>query len=493
MVAQGLRRAQDQLAGRVPPATRLALLQRAQMLQPTLDGARQMVGLALDAGDPERAAQIFAGLPPMVWRGDHASTGWFDHARQRLLQAGLAPPRLPESSDTLVISFAFPPFANTAGNVMARRIETAGERVDVISNDMTGRAGLDLSLYAAIRPLIGRHLLVTAENWPARATAARQFSEIVVEAVRSGATGRRHYREIRSRAMWAQSHFAAAALLAAGLADRWVAEFSDPCRLDLDGNPAQAPADEAWLEQMGISALIRDRGYPVPTGKPLMFWAEYLPFCLAERIIFTNPVQQALMLSQDDPQAVRDRARAVSEISPHPQPGPLLLSHLPATAPPDRLCRVGYFGHANPRRGLGELLHAMAALQPGVAQRLVLHVFGTPDPALPELVARLGLGRQVRISPPLGYLDALARMREMRWLFLNDTATAGAFARNPYLPSKLSDYLSADLPLLAVVEPDSPLANTPLPEGSIKAPAGDMPALQAALQTMLAGADADAM
>ena len=92
-------------------------------------------------------------------------------------------------SAQLVIAFAFPPFANVSGNVMARRIDAGVERVDVISNDMSGVAPLDGGLYGAIAAQIGQHIVLEAENYPARTAAFIDFADAAVQALQSDGFG----------------------------------------------------------------------------------------------------------------------------------------------------------------------------------------------------------------------------------------------------------------------------------------------------------------
>lgn len=467
--ARGLSRAQEQLAALISLDVQRALVERALTIQPTLARLRQLTAVHARMGDLPRARALLDQIPRFQWSAEGPDSSW--HDQMRALLDGPAPGG---PSDCLVIAFAFPPFANSSGNVMARRIEAMGRQVDVISNDMSGREPLDRSLYGAISPLIGQHLVLDCENLPASSAPFADFADKTVAALASGRFGRDSYAEVYSRSMWAQSHFAAAALLAAGRAERWVAEFSDPCRLDLNGQPAVMPADEAWLASSGIAALLRQRGHAVPTGRSLMFWAEYLPFCLADRIVFTNETQRGVMISQpEDPPEVRARAAAISEVIPQPSPGARIMAAMPLPKPLRGPIWIGYFGNANPRRDLSGLLHALAQLPETLRDKIRLHVHGKANPDLRPATHEMKIAGTVQIWPSLDYLDALARMRAMDWLFVNDTASAAEFGTNPYLPSKLADYTATGRPILAFVEPGSPLSRAALPAGSIRVDMAD--------------------
>ncbi|MDO5657530.1 MAG: hypothetical protein Q4G36_04335 [Paracoccus sp. (in: a-proteobacteria)] len=449
----------------LPARRRLAKAEAALREAPSLETLRSVVGPAAKAGQDARAGELLSAIPRFRWHEDGPDSTWHDAMTRRL---GGAVPRA-EPASRLVLAFAFPPFSNSSGNVMARRIMAEDVRVDVISNDMSGREGLDLPLYRALAPLIGQHLVLDAPNEPANAAAFAEFAEKAKDALRSGRFGRTHYDSVYSRAMWAQSHFAAAALLADGRAARWIAEFSDPCHLDLEGRPAGPPADDAWLESVGIAPMIRAAGFETPTGRKLMFWAEYMAFCLADEVIFTNEIQRDVMLAQPEiPEPLRQRVARVGRIMAQPVPGPAIMAHVLPAPPRDDAVWIGYFGASNPRRGLGALLDAVAALPPDLRGVVRVQIHGRADPRLPLEIERLGLGDAVQIGAPLDYLASLGQMAAMDYLFINDTERGAAYARSPYLPSKLADYESAGRPLIAFADPGSTLWARDLPPGSIR-------------------------
>ncbi|WBU62048.1 hypothetical protein [Paracoccus albus] len=490
-LANGLCRAQRQLADCLPAQTRRALLSRAQDIRPSLERLREAVELEASLGNISEAERIYRQIPRFRWTGLGICTAWHDKIRKMLSKAGAELPELSGPSARLVIAFAFPPFANASGNVMARRVEKSGDSVDVISNDMSGVAPLDGGLYGAISARIGQHIVLEAENYPARAAAFTDFADATVQALQSDEFGAQRYDEIYSRSMWAQSHFAAAAAFVAGFGDSWTAEFSDPCRQSLTGDDSNALVDDAWLENSRIAAAIRARGFDVPDGQSLMFWAEYLPFCLADRIVFNNEEQRDLMGSQPDlPENVRARISSISEIEEHPVPGPTILSQMPCPKASRGDIWIGYFGNLNPRRDLTPLLNAFARLPDHLKAKLRLLVFGNVPREFRRQCADLGIDRFVIASAALDYLDALSYMRAMDWLFINDTATDAAFRTNPYLPSKLADYRSAGRPVLAFAETGSALSRTKLPPGSLCV---DMTDEDATLNALIHIASADAI
>ena len=119
-------------------------------------------------------------------------------------------------------------------------------------------------------------------------------------------------------------------------------------------------------------------------------------------------------------------------------------------------------------RYLSGLLGALAQLPEPLRHKVRLHIHGKADPDLRATTREMGIAGMVQIWPSLDYLDALARMRMMDWLFVNDTASTAEFETSPYLPSKLADYKAAGRAVLAFAEPGSPLSQAELPAGSIR-------------------------
>lgn len=72
------------------------------------------------------------------------------------------------------------------------------------------------------------------------------------------------------------------------------------------------------------------------------------------------------------------------------------------------------------------------------------------------------------------------------YLLVNDAETKGIKPLNPYLPSKVSDYLGANVPFWALVEAGSPLSGMSLPNGSKVTALGNMEGYIKALTEMAA-------
>ena len=134
-------------------------------------------------------------------------------------------------AQTLYISYCFPPFVDTSGIVMAKRINSNKEPVDVVFNDMTAVRNLDSSLEVISNPYIDtKHMINTPTSF-SNAAYIRSFVEKTIKR-----TDINKYKKIYSRALWPGSHMAAYSLKELDNDIKWIAEFSDPIFYDIKNN-----------------------------------------------------------------------------------------------------------------------------------------------------------------------------------------------------------------------------------------------------------------
>lgn len=231
-----------------------------------------------------------------------------------------------------------------------------------------------------------------------------------------------------SRSLWIGSHIAALEYRKQHPNIRWYAEFSDPVYLDTNGKPrecAQQEDPDSWLK------------------------IEHAVMCQADVLIFTNANQLQFMLANnrliEDPEIIRKKS---------------LVWHHPALAKPytklldsgvvldsDHI-HIGYFGTFYAKRSSTELL---ALLQ---REDVAVHIF-TPqkDRNVPDAYAHCS--QRIHWHDALDHLEFLNAASRFDYLFLADLDYPGDI--NPYLPSKLADYLVAGTPILAKVVKGSTL------------------------------------
>ena len=410
---------------RPPMAERIRIVQdlEARVFDPRLSLNHKRFLLVLLDGQTERLASLFGSLQGV----DR------DRARHALLGADLSLLNTSFLADVRGVAFChnFPPFSDASAYVAAKRLPQVAGLVgrpvawDVVSADLMPfrqRDPLFDEFYARYR--YRRRTMVpgrTFFNERAQHSWADQALAL---------SGDEPAAVIYSRSMFAGSHEAAYHYKQAHPDAVWYAEFSDPISLDTTGGSRPATrayeADEAWLND---------------------YWrrVEHYVFEAGDQIIFTNANQREVMLGCAGP-SVAGRARERSIVLPHPRLDHRWANVVRADYPldPDRV-NVGYFGGFYANRTSERLLSLLDD------ERVCLHLF-VPDPTSTDVQPH----PRVKVHQAVDHLRFLAIGKSMDYLALNDIRYPGPV--NPYVPSKLADYLATGTPVLALVEPGSVLS-----------------------------------
>lgn len=357
-------------------------------------------------------------------------------------------------SDTLVVSYCFAPFIDTSGVVMSKRIRAMGKPVDIIFNNMDKVRPIDEKLMTIANRYLGKRIELNApqafSNWGAMA----KFSDLTLLEMGNIIRHRAVYKEVYSRAMWPASHFAAAAIKMKYPQIKWSAEFSDPLLMDVSGKPRFEAIDTNWLEQHGFV----EAGTGNYVNDNLFYWCEMLPYQFADELIFTNENQLEYMLSYADSQW-HDVIRQKSVILPQPtlekqfyEKSDIELSKK------DNEINLAYFGSFYVNRGFGPFMKAWEELDEIQRNRFKLHIYTQQNAeSILEIVPE-SLKQLVVVQPYVGYFEFLKLSNQFDGLIVMDAETASLKLNNPYLPSKLSDYLGSDAKTLAMVEEGSPMS-----------------------------------
>ena len=88
-------------------------------------------------------------------------------------------------------------------------------------------------------------------------------------------------------------------------------------------------------------------------------------------------------------------------------------------------------------------------------EQLCLHVYTADPDELALEIARAGLAGTVRVAPYLPFLEFLNLTTQFDVLVVNDAATEAHHGVNPYLPSKVADYVGSGTPVWAICEEGS--------------------------------------
>lgn len=358
---------------------------------------------------------------------------------------------------TLVVSYCFPPYSDPAAAVMAKRLWQLSEPVDVIQAGMSAVRSYDGSLEELVVPWIVRRQEVECEPtfaaWEGIAGFAAQARATALEWNRS-----RRYTSLYTRALWTGSHVAGVLIKRELPELHWLAEFSDPFLHDSTGRKREgrfvSDRVAGELERSIRDAIARQSGNDAVSD---LDWAvitknhfalsELATLLIANELVFTTANQRHAIVAPY-PQWVGQLVQAKSRIASQPTletpwyefDDSLRLNPAPGV-------RIGYFGSFYSNRGMGEILRAYPANELADVEPPQVHLFtSSPVDVLP------GTGPQVHIHEPVPFLTFLNLASQFEVLFINDAAGSGAWELNPFLPSKLSDYLGANVELWGHVE-----------------------------------------
>lgn len=356
----------------------------------------------------------------------------------------------------LAICYCFAPFMDTSAVVATKIVASRARAVDVISNDMSRVRTTDPGTWAIAAEWVGefRQLSVPAafNNWDRIAEFGREAlrEAEALDAKRGG------YESLYSRALWIGSHVAAILFKLRHWSVRWTAEFSDPLRSGVDGTQRIGPIVPNDVSSLLYKAL-ESRGFATAGIETLFDLVEFATYATADELIFTNVNQRDEMLEAVPDEKLRACAQKKSVIRPHPEP-PEFAYTLSSSALtlPSGVANIGYFGAFYPNRGIDEVLVALSNLETRVRRRVRLHVFSNSADSVTKRVAELGLTANVYSRGYVPYTEFLNLARRFEVLIVGDVHT-GDHSRNVFLPSKISDYRGAGVPIWALAEHGSAL------------------------------------
>jgi hypothetical protein len=243
----------------------------------------------------------------------------------------------------------------------------------------------------------------------------------------------------------------------------WTAEFSDPILHNIHGQERNSTGRSDPLIMNEFREALLARGVRPPETENMYVWIETLAYALADRLLFTNEDQLAYMLDHFADRSLVDRARELAIIAPHPTLPQCFYEAVHSSYVLDHsVVNIGYFGVFYATRGLTEVLDALRLLSEETSKALRLHVFTNLPDDLAAKIAELGLDDVVLVRGFVDFLEYLNLTTRLDVLLVNDAQTLDTHERNPYLPSKLSDYLGSGRPIWGVVEPGSQLSRRDL-------------------------------
>lgn len=391
----------------------------------------------------------------------------------------------------LALLYNFSPFQDTGATVASKRLRNFSTTFDVVACSFLHKKKQDPTIEKIAEPYVAsKYFLPLPASWaswePFKAFAVRAAE------VSDSMHKKAHYEMVYSRAMWAPSIYAGFLFKQRNPEVEWVAEFSDPLSLDVEGLPRGTVVQTDEISSIMTDALAD--AYPdlELDGLTVFSLAENLAYAFADRIIFTNTNQKTTMLEHVGSETLAERVKRIGEVSNHPTlPRSYYeMESSPLEPDPSKL-NLGYFGEFYSSRSIREVTAAMRTLPPQIAQKVHLHVFTNYIPAsegnrrprnfskrqFDELVQRAydgvgakGVESQVTFNASLPYLKFLATTEKLDYLIVNDAVSGDHHSVNPYLPSKWSDYAGSSAKSWGFVEDGSILSQKPI---DVKTPVGD--------------------
>ncbi|WP_157277084.1 hypothetical protein [Oerskovia sp. Root22] len=387
--------------------------------------------------------------------------------------------RMPMARE-VVFAYNFAPFVDASAITAVKRVAARGEMVDVVSQDLSGLRTRDDSLYSMVASTIDRHFLlkgrVAFDSWESVAAFVQGGLESIAR------TGRLYDRAY-SRSMWPHSHFLGALAKIRHPSTYWVAEFSDPLRRDVSGGMRSSAGVPKDLISSALNAGVPSDFQGLLSDNPtILNWAEFLPYALADELVFTNEQQRDVMIAEVEDPGLRRQIRGRARVSYHPIPDEKFYQgSVSSGLTTARRLRLAYFGTFYTNRGLGQLLEALSAIRFTGGLAVELDVYGEAPPNLQSAATILGIGDLIRTFSPVPYLESLRLQSTYDGLVLNDAHAIGFEGLNPFLPSKLSDYLGSGSRILALLSPGSPASSFGL---EYAAKLGDVSSIQQVLSRL---------
>jgi hypothetical protein len=381
----------------------------------------------------------------------------------------------------LAVSYCFPPYVDTSAIVAAKRIRQRGEIVDVVYNAMDRIRDTDVVTRRIADPFICDQAAISSPSAFSSWVSIDGFRQLGMEQIVAWERIKGTYRTLYSRAQFAASHFLAAAYKLHHPAVQWTAEFSDPLSRDVEGRERGAPIEEGpFLDR--LRTAFRERGMQPPESHNTFLWCEWIAYVLADELLFTNPNQLEYMMRYC-PEPVVAMVESKAVVAPHPTLPAHFYRMVAGDYPLDKgMINLAYFGNFYVTRGLDDVLLAIAGLPAQLREQLQLHVFTSKPDLLHKRTQELDITGNVVARSYVGFLDFLRLTTMFDCLVVNDAVTA-ADIKNPYLPSKWSDYRGSGSPVWGLIEEGSPLSSQPL---TYRSPVGLVSAAQQILVTLIA-------
>ena len=343
----------------------------------------------------------------------------------------------------LVISYYFPPSDNISGIVLSKRIINNNKQVDVVTTSH-GESFVD--------EYVKNRFVVDINHTKDSPKAIFEFIDKSMDIIDN------EYESVVSRSWEMSNHFLALEYKFKNPDTYWKAEFSDPLLHDIDNKintkKKHKIDDKEFFSH--VNRKIQELGdFPLLENLSSTFFTiEYLTFLFADEIVFTNANQRDLMLKQF-PIDLTDYVFKKSTISPHPSLPEQYYHKSESDVELDSECiNIAYFGEwYYGKRHFESIFYALDSLNHKFKDKIRFYIFISNE----KLLNDLKVSDNIIVKKPLDYLTFLNATTKFDILLVNDLSTKDSWQLNPYLPSKVSDYMGSTSDIWAITEKGSSL------------------------------------
>lgn len=371
--------------------------------------------------------------------------------------------------EKLYITSKFPPLTDVSGIVFSKRIINSNEKVDVVCSDFDEKKDFDFN--KIIDKYIDEKYIIEGKYISNSVDYVNYFRKKGISLLNKS---NKKYKTIFSRSWTVESHFLAFEYKLLNPDVKWVAEFSDPLSFDINNQlRVNKPfiADEEYFEKVNNAInklnkkLFMDKSedyFPlIKSGDELLFLAEYIPFLFADTVRFTNENQRRVMLKQFG-YDIFDFVFNKSEVLRHPTLDSKYYFVKESDYPVDEnMLNFAYFGTYLGKRHLEYLFKSFEELDDDIKQKIRIHLFVPDADFIKSNLKYFDMNKYIKIGDKVPFLEFLNLTTKMDVLIVNDLVTEGVFEINPYLPSKLADYLGSGNDIWFICEKGSAMDKFP--------------------------------
>ena len=349
---------------------------------------------------------------------------------------------LNKNNNELIISYAFPPTNTTTSNVVAKKILKSKNNVSVICGSLDN-LNKDYSLEKIVNEFVIDKITIdipyefSLEN-------AKKFVELGLSELDKKPV----YDKIYSRANFIQSNLLGF-FYKINNNTFWSAEFSDPLIYNFNGDYA-SPQIEDYEFVEEINNYIPIEFEKIKTTDTLNYVIEYITYIFADEIIFTNENQKDEMLNNFP--KLKDFVSKKSKIIKHPYLEKKYYYINNFNYPIDKnYINFAYFGVIFGNRNFEEFINGFDNLHDEFKDKFRLHLF-SPNKTMFEQILSSDILSKTTINQNVEFLDFLNLTTKFDVLLVEDSLIDGLYSKNPFLPSKISDYEGSGTDIWAICD-----------------------------------------